>query len=228
VNEGKGSAPNGLRFPAQDLETLVIQQLCDWLLDTDAIINALNPDPERIQHLIAETQKLTTDLLENKNEQYRLLRQILSGIEVGNGYISLFVRASALVVLGEPHADKLITLKTNIQLKRCGYAMRLIITDNDKKQTIKDRNLIDYLSQANQWLTLITSGKVQSIKEIALAENLDQSHVTRMINKAFLAPDIIRAILNGNQPAHLTLKYLKQFRALPNDWRIQKTLLGFV
>ena len=105
--------------------------------------------------------------------------------------------------------------------------MRLIITDENKKQTLKDQNLIDHISQAYQWLSLITSGKVQSIKEIAEAEQLDQSHVTRMINKAFLAPDIIRAILNGSQPAHLTLKHLKQFRALPNDWNTQKSLLGF-
>jgi site-specific DNA recombinase len=48
-----------------------------------------------------------------------------------------------------------------------------------------------------------------------------------MINKAFLAPDIIRAILNGTQPTHLTLKYLKQFRALPSDWIEQKSLLNF-
>lgn len=75
-------------------------------------------------------------------------------------------------------------------------------------------------------ITLITSGKVKSIKEIAETENLDQSHVTRMINKAFLAPDIIRTIINGTQPNHLTLKHLKQFRALPNDWNAQKSLLA--
>jgi site-specific DNA recombinase len=228
VNEGKATTPNGLRFPAQKLEAMVINQLCDWLTDTDAIINAINPEPGQIQHLIAESQKLATDLQDNKNEQYVLLRQILERVEVGNGYISLFVKVTALAILGDELTDKLITLKTNIQLKRCGYAMRLIITDNDKKQTLKDQNLIDHLSQAYQWLTLITSGKVQSIKEIAEAEDLDQSHVTRMINKAFLVPEIMRAILNGNQPAHLTLKHLKQFRALPNNWRAQKTLLGFI
>ena len=228
VNEGKGSAPNGLRFPAQELESMVIHQLCDWLIDTDAMINELNPKPEQVQHLIAETRKLATDLLENKHEQYGLLRQILERIELGHGYVSLFVKVSALAIQGEDRTDKLISIKTNVQLKRCGYAMRLIITDENKKQNLKDQNLIEHLSQAYQWLTLITSGKVQSIKEIAVAENLDQSHVTRMINKAFVAPDIMRAILNGIQPAHLTLKYLKQFRALPNDWREQKTLLGFI
>ena len=227
VNEGKASAPNGIRIPAQELEALVINQLCDWLTDSDAIINALNPEPEQMQNLLADTQKLATDLEENKTEQYQLLRQIIDRVEVGHDYVSMFVKVSALAIVEGEDADKLIVLKNNIQLKRCGYAMRLIITDENKQQSRKDQNLIDHISQAYQWLTLITSGKVQSIKEIAEAEKLDQSHVTRMINKAFLAPDIIRAILNGTQPAHLTLKHLKQFRALPNDWKMQRSLLSF-
>jgi len=227
VNEGKAVVPNGIRIPAQELEALVINQLCDWLTNSDTIINALNPEPEQIQNLLADTQKLATDLEENKTEQYQLLRQIIDRVEVGHDQISIFVKVSALTRVEVEDADKLIVLKNNIQLKRCGYAMRLIITDENKKQTLKDQNLIDHISQAYQWLTLITSGKAQSIKEIAEAEHLDQSHVTRMSNKAFLAPDIIRAILNGTQPAHLTLKHIKQFRALPNDWNTQKSLLGF-
>lgn len=228
VNEGKAAAPNGIRIPAQELESMVISQLCNWLNDTNVIIHALNPEPEQIQNLITDTQKLAINLQENKTEQYHLLRNVIERVEIGNSYVSIFIKVSALVAVDKEHADNLITLKTNIQLKRCGYAMRLIITDENKKQILKDQNLINHISQAYQWLTLITSGKMQSIKEIAEAEKLDQSHVTRMINKAFLAPDIIRAILNGTQPSHLTLKHLKQFRALPNDWNTQKSLLGFI
>ena len=227
VNEGKALTPNGIRIPAQELETIVINQLCDWLNGSDAVINALNPEPEQMQNLIADSIKLAADLQENKTEQYQLLRQIIERVEVGSSHVSLFIKASALAIMNGVSSDKLITLRTNIQLKRCGYAMRLIITDENKHQTLKDQRLIDHISKAYQWLTLITSGKVQSIKEIADAEGLDQSHVTRTINKAFLAPDIIRAILNGTQPAHLTLKYLKQYRVLPNDWNEQKSLLGF-
>lgn len=230
VNEGKASAPNGIRLPAQELESIVIHQLCDWLTDSDALIGALNPKPEQIQNLIAESVKMATDLQENKIEQYQLLRQIIARVEVGSNYVSLFIKAAALISTNAESTDstdKLITLRTSVQLKRCGYAMRLIIKDDNNNQTFKDQRLIDHLSKAYQWLTLITSGKVQSIKEIADIEGLDQSHVTRMINKAFLAPVIMRAILNGTQPAHLNLKYMKQFRVLPNDWNAQKSLLGF-
>lgn len=68
---------------------------------------------------------------------------------------------------------------------------------------------------------------MKSIKDIAQTEGVNQSHVTRMLNRAFLASEIIRAILNGTQQPHFNLKYLKQFRSLPTDWNEQKALLGF-
>ncbi len=227
VNEGKQATPQGMRIPAQELETLVINQTCDWLNNTDTLINELNPEPEQIQNLIAHARKLSSDLQENKHEQTQLLLQLIDRIELGHTYVSISIKASALMVTELEDANKYILLKTHVELKRCGYAMRLIITDNNKNQTLKDQHLIHYLSKAYQWLSLIISGKVQSIQEIADTEKLDQSHVARMINKAFLAPDIMRSILNGTQPAHLTLKYLKQFRALPSDWNEQKSLLNF-
>ena len=224
INEGKKAAPNGIRIPAQELETLVINQLCDWLTSTDKLIKAFNPDAEHMQNLIAEGQKLARDLEENKTEQYPLLRQMLARVEVGHDYVSLYIKVSALMHVAEDH---FIEVRIQIAMKRCGYNVRLVMTDDKNNQSFKDQNLIDYLSKAYRWLNLITSGKVQSIKKIADAENLDQFHVARMINKAFLAPDIIRAVLNGTQPAHFTLKYLKEFRALPQDWNVQKSQFGF-
>lgn len=38
---------------------------------------------------------------------------------------------------------------------------------------------------------------------------------------------ILRVILRGQHPPPLTLKWLKQFRALPIDWAEQRVLLGF-
>jgi hypothetical protein len=123
VNESKASAPNGIRIPAQELESIVISQLCDWLTDSDAIVNALNPDPEQMQNLIADSVKLATDLQENKAEQYQLLRQIIARVEVGSSYVSLFIKASALIMMHAEFTDttdKFIILRTNVQLKRYG------------------------------------------------------------------------------------------------------------
>lgn len=227
INEGKASTANGIRIPAQALENLVTNQLFDWLNNSEAIMHAFSPEPEEMQTLLENTQKLATELLNNKNEQYQLLRKIVERVEVSHDQVIVYVKVSALAIAAVEGTTELIAIKNNMQIQRCGYAKRLIITDESKQQSFKDQNLISHISQAYQWLTLIISGKVQSIKEIAEAEQLDQSHVTRMINKAFLAPDIIRSILNGTQPPQLTLKHLKQYRALPNDWNSQKSLLGF-
>ncbi len=227
VNESKEAAPQGIRIPAQELEKLVIHLLCDWFNDKEALITELNPEPGQIQNLIAEARKLANELNDNTAGQYLLLRQLLERVEVGQNDLTLFIKTSSLKMVEAERKNKCIQLKSQIQIRRCGHTMRLVITDENRNQILNDPNLIQYLSKSYRWLTLITSGKVQSIKEIADAESLDPSHVTRTINKAFLAPDIIRAILNGTQPPHLTLKYLKQFRALPNDWNEQKTLIGF-
>ena len=222
VNELKEIAPDGIRIPAQELETLVTNQLIDWLMDNDVLIHEFNPEPEQIQNLIAMASQFAKGI-EDKQTQYALFRQIVERVEIGHDYVALTINASAFM----EQSCVLIQVKTNSELKRCGHQMRLIITDQNKRQTLKDQNLINYVSKAYQWLSLITSGKVQSIKEIAQAEKVDPAHVTRTINKAFLAPEIMRAILNGTQPTHLNLKYLKQFRVLPNDWNEQKSLLGF-
>ena len=104
--------------------------------------------------------------------------------------------------------------------------MRLIITDQHKNVTFKDQHLIQHITKAYQWLNLLTSGEIISIKEIARNEGINTSHVTRMLTRAFLAPDIMRAILNGTQPSHVNLKFLKQFKTLPHNWNEQKKLLG--
>ena len=222
INELKEVVPNGIRIPAQELETLVVNQLCDWLTNTEVLIHEFNPEPEQIQNLIAKGNQLATDL-ENKSMQYQLFRKIVECVVVSHEYIELSIKASALM----NNSNGLIQVKTKTELKRCGHQIRLIITDQNRRQNLKDQNMITYISKAYQWLSLITSGKVKSIREIADAEKVDPTHVTRTINKAFLAPEIMRAILKGTQPTHLNLKYLKQFRVLPNNWNEQKALLGF-
>ena len=44
---------------------------------------------------------------------------------------------------------------------------------------------------------------------------------------AFLAPDIVEAILRGKQPIKLTPEKLKRLRNLPKSWEEQRKLLKF-
>ncbi len=50
----------------------------------------------------------------------------------------------------------------------------------------------------------------------------------QLLPLAFLAPDIVRSIVDGTQPAELCAAELIKKTELPIGWSEQKTLLGFV
>ena len=49
----------------------------------------------------------------------------------------------------------------------------------------------------------------------------------RFVRMAFLAPDIIEAILQGRQPRNLTFRWMKRLTELPLSWEKQRQVLGF-
>jgi len=60
-----------------------------------------------------------------------------------------------------------------------------------------------------------------------LNDGVDEGDVSRFLPLAFLAPDIVEAILRGEQPVSLTAEKLKRLRNLPKSWEEQRELLGF-
>jgi site-specific DNA recombinase len=66
------------------------------------------------------------------------------------------------------------------------------------------------------------------LEAVAREEEITASYATRIVRLAFLAPDIVAAILAGNQPTGLTANKLMADTRLPLDWRDQRVALGFV
>ena len=66
-----------------------------------------------------------------------------------------------------------------------------------------------------------------SISELAEREHLDRNEISRFLPTAFLAPDIVLAILKGKQPVDLTIERLRQMPTLPYRWKDQGSQLGF-
>ncbi len=54
---------------------------------------------------------------------------------------------------------------------------------------------------------------------------MTERHVSRIMRLAFLAPDIVEAILDGCQPADLELERL--MKCIPVSWDAQRRALGF-
>ena len=72
-----------------------------------------------------------------------------------------------------------------------------------------------------------TLGSPLTLEEIAKEEKMVASYATRLFRLTLLAPNIVGAILNGNQPPELTARKLMDDTRLPLDWNEQRRALGF-
>ena len=52
-------------------------------------------------------------------------------------------------------------------------------------------------------------------------------HLERTARLAYLAPDIVRAIVDGRQPKSLSARTLARLGSLPLSWSEQREMLGF-
>ena len=81
------------------------------------------------------------------------------------------------------------------------------------------------LIRAFSWTEIIESGQVRSITELAQRLDVDSSYVTRTVKLMNLAPDIVEAILNGEEPNGMSLARLS--KPFPEEWEEQRQLFGF-
>jgi hypothetical protein len=80
------------------------------------------------------------------------------------------------------------------------------------------------LAGAWRWQRQIDSGVYVSLAEIAAAEKLSPSYVSRIARLALLAPDIVEAILARTLNQSVILERLE--KGVPVDWEEHRTIVG--
>lgn len=111
--------------------------------------------------------------------------------------------------------------------KRRGGRKVIVLPDGTQgnpapKATI-DNAMVKAVARAFRWQRLLENGTYGCLDEIAKAERIGASFVSRIIRLALLSPDIVDAILDGRQPAYVTLKDL--MRPIPVVWAEQRSQL---
>jgi hypothetical protein len=102
---------------------------------------------------------------------------------------------------------------------------RLIVGDHDRSEGIVDLALLKVVARAHRWFDELSTGKANSLAQIAAREGLSVRYVGRLIRLAFLAPNIVESIIQGRQPTTLTAEGLTRHIAIPLEWRSQETAL---
>ena len=84
----------------------------------------------------------------------------------------------------------------------------------------QDITLIKAVARAFRWRRMLESGRFGTINELAAAEKINSSYVSRVLRLTLLAPDIVDAILDGRQPEGVTLPGLMEEVAV--EWSRQR------
>jgi DNA invertase Pin-like site-specific DNA recombinase len=230
----------GWRLPARELETMIVRALTDVLEDPQRIVDLAtgdNPDPIQNRTIRTNAQDLANRLTKDHPvEQGECLRQVIVRINIRPGHLSIELNRQKMLQILECSDDtdsdrgdvpKPMTIDVPFTVRRRGVEARIVLDNGQLDQPHPDNNLIEAVAKAHDWFERMTSGRASSVQEIAATEGLARSDVSSALPLAFLAPDIVSAIVAGRQPIDLTWERLKRAVPLPSCWHRQRRVLGF-
>jgi hypothetical protein len=122
-------------------------------------------------------------------------------------------------------AAQMLTIRVPLAVRKRG-GRKLVVTPNAGTITVPARvdvTLVKALARAFQWRRALETGRYGTIAELAAAERINESYVSRLLRLTLLAPALVEAILNGQQSEVLELPKLMQ--PFPVGWSDQHDVL---
>jgi len=127
--------------------------------------------------------------------------------------------------------DGRIVIVIPMQFKRRGNRKEIIIPDGaphpDDGEALGPRvhrPLAIAVARAHRWKDLLAAGAYATMNDLAEQLDLDRAYVRRLMNLTLLAPDLVEAILDGDEPSGLSLVSLAE--SIPMAWEEQRRGFG--
>ncbi len=105
-----------------------------------------------------------------------------------------------------------------------GYASAVPVAQRDASGPSGNQTLIEAIAKGHRWQEHLESGEYAGFEDLTEALGVDRAYVGRMLRLTSLAPDIVEAILRGDEPDGLSLEKLR--KNLPVRWDEQRRTFG--
>ena len=116
-----------------------------------------------------------------------------------------------------------VTVEVPFTIRKRGGRKQVITPDGASAwaspRTRIDNTMIKAIARGFRWRKFLETGVYGTIEEIAAAEKINSSYVSRLLRMTLLAPDIVESVLDGRQPTKVTLAVL--MRPFPVAWEEQ-------
>ncbi len=171
-------------------------------------------------------------------DQHETLRGFLGGVIAYQETIEIRLSCTHLLALltnsdlpvTKPEQlakSQMLKIEVPAQLTNCGHGQRFVLPGEVGGEAPRnpDIALIKALVRAHDWNDKLVSGAAPSLRALSREHGLAERYMSRVLKLAYLAPDIVEAILEGRQPPTLTLQAFMQ--EVPERWDVQRRKFGF-
>jgi hypothetical protein len=206
-----------------------------WATDKKQIVDAIGwKDAKKASDAIEAGKQLAQNLKLSARDH---IAHCIQAVEVGPTTVQIAIDLIGCGILktdAGPASIESPVLEVPAERKRTGLAVRLIIGEPGQGQIDArqhkgakdpDPTLLALLARARDWYERLTL-QGQSIGQIAEQEQVKSYFVSRIVQLALLAPDIVQALEQGEYPVELNATKLTRMVPLPMDWGEQRALLG--
>jgi len=207
--------PSGWRLPAPELEDKVADLIRRHLSQPEVRANILcDATADETFGVGARLSELFESDAAAVKDAIRHCLKLVDRIDIAPGDIRITLSGEPLrnYLDVDPSriVEELLVITAPFQYRKRGVETKLIIGD---AQSEIDTTLLRNIACAHRYFDLIRSGK--TFAEIATAEGVSKRRVQQLIELAFLAPDVIRAVREGRQPVGMTSDWLKRHAFSP-------------
>lgn len=212
VKDRSQKHPDAWRLPAEQLEGLVAELIRTHLQRHDSATRLI--------------QDLSASEVADKSARLHAIQQtpqclhLVERADLSPGTLTVRLIQGELARVLKCDADRIdaeeLKLSSLFRMRRRGVELKLHLGDALPEV---DRTLVYNIVNAQHWMAMILRGK--TFTEITHAEGTSKRRVQNVVDLAVLAPDMLEAIANGEQPYALWSDYLIK-SGVPAAWSEQR------
>jgi hypothetical protein len=120
-----------------------------------------------------------------------------------------------------------LVISVPLKFKRRGGRKEIIappgVNGSESGEARRNEPLALTLARAHRWRDLLEAGRYPTVRALAKDLGLEWSYVGRIIRLTLLAPDIVEAIIKGEEPDGVSYRKLVR---LPVEWEGQRREVG--
>jgi site-specific DNA recombinase len=235
ITEAGTDRAQGWRLAAREVEEAVIRILIDALTSPASLVqrfgSAAKPSGQ-IRKMIGRAVDIAAALNGSPVQRAKLVRELVEKVIVDEKTLTIKSRRGALggdvpSSASEDGRDDAVELTATAAFRRRGAEIKLVLPGlaQQTHTSTGDPALIKAIARGRGWFEELATGRARSLQELAKRDGISRRYIRRLVDLAFLSPELVEAILQGRQPVELTATRLTELD-LPLDWTEQHKLLA--